>query len=134
MKNTLKLKNPIMVNNAQVAEVAYDADEITALLFAEAEARRKTAAGSKNVVITPAAEFDFGLHLYLGFAAILAVNPALDFSDVERIHGADLVKVMQIGRDFLLKSDGSAENNSDEQSETTPEPSTQAPKTSEKKE
>ena len=59
----------------------------------------------KNVSISAAAEFDFGLHLYLGYAAIIAVNPSYDFSDMERIKGRDVVEVMQIGRNFMLASD-----------------------------
>ena len=126
MKNTLKLTNPIMINNEKVAELTYDTNEITAALFAEAETRKKIAAGSRNVAIVPAAEFDFSLHLYLFFAAVVAVNPGYDFADVERIHGCDVVEAMAIGRDFILKSEKSKGSTSDEQSETTPKPSTQA--------
>lgn len=126
MKNTLKLANPIMVNNQQVTELTYDTNEITGALFAEADVRRKVAAGTKNVTIVPAVEFDFGLHPYVGFAAVIAVNPQFDFSDLERIHGIDMVKFMEVGRNFLLKSEGSHQENSDEQSETTAKLSMQA--------
>ena len=124
---TLKLKNPIMIDGKEVAEVTYDSNEINGILFATAESKRKAAAGMKNTTITPAAEFDFGLHLYLGFAAIIAVNPAYDFSDVERIKGHDVVDVMAIGRNFMLASDkGQQENVSDAPTETTPVSTTQA--------
>lgn len=126
MKNTLKLANPIMVNNQQVAELTYDTNEITGALFAEADIRRKVAAGTKNVAIVPAVEFDFGLHPYMGFAAVIAVNPQFDFSDLERIHGTDLIKLMEIGRNFLLKSEELTPEPTDEQSETTAKLSTQA--------
>lgn len=87
----------------------------------------------KNVSISAAAEFDFGLHLYLGYAAIIAVNPSYDFSDMERIKGHDVVEVMQIGRNFMLASDkASPESDSDEHTETTPECTTPAPPTSKK--
>ena len=87
----------------------------------------------KHVSISAAAEFDFGLHLYLGYAAIIAVNPSYDFSDMERIKGHDVVEVMQIGRNFMLASDkASPESDSDEHTETTPESTTQAPQTSKK--
>ena len=126
-RDTLKLKNPIKIDGKEVTEVTYDSNEIDGLLFAEAEAKRKAAAGMKNTSITPAAEFDFGLHLYLGFAAIVAANPRYDFSDVERIRGRDVVEVMAIGRNFMLASDQDAqENDSDEHTETTPESTTQA--------
>lgn len=127
MKETLKLKNSIKINGVDVAEMSYDTNEITTQLFAEAESRRKVAAGTNGArTIVPAAEFDFGLHLYLGVAAIVAVNPQYDFNDLERLHGRDVVEVMKIGRNFILKSESSKENNSDEQSETTPGPSTPA--------
>lgn len=126
MKNTLKLKNPIKINGVDVSELSYDTNEITPQLFAHAEALKKSAAGLKNVAIVPAVEFDFSLHMYLGFAAIIAVNPSYDFSDMERIHGSDTVDVMKIGRNFILGSEESAESNSDDASETTAEPSTQA--------
>lgn len=126
-RDTLELRNPIKIDGKEVTEVTYDANEINGLLFAEAEAKRKAAAGMKNTSITPAAEFDFGLHLYLGFAAIVAANPSYDFSDVERIKGRDVVEVMAIGRNFMLTSDQDAqENDSDEHTETTPESTTQA--------
>lgn len=132
---TLKLKNPIMINGEKVTEVTYDSNEIDGILFATAESKRKAAAGMKNTSITPAAEFDFGLHLYLGYAAIVAVNPSYDFSDVERIKGHDVVEVMAIGRSFMLASDQEQqENDSDAPTETTPESTTQVQQSSKKSE
>lgn len=131
MKGTLTLKNPILINNRKISEVTYDTEEITGTLFSEAEARRKRSAGMRNVSINPAIEFDFALHLYLGYAAVIAVNPEYDFSDLERIHGRDLMAVMDIGRNFTLQSeDSSPESNSDEQSGTTPKPSSPLPENS----
>lgn len=124
MTGTFKLHNPIDINGKSHEALAYDTNEITALLFTEAEAKRKSAAGLKNVTITPAVEFDFGLHLYLGFAAIIAKNPECDFTDMERIHGTDLIDIMAVGRNFLLKSEDATLSNSDEPSETTPKPTT----------
>lgn len=132
---TLELKNPILIDGKTVTEVTYDANEIDGVLFAEAEAKRKNAAGLKNTSITPAAEFDFGLHLYLGFAAIIAVNRNFDFSDVERIKGRDVVEVMAIGRNFMLGSDQEQpEKDSDEPTEIMPESTTQAQQNSKKSE
>ena len=125
MKGTLTLKNPILINNKTISEMTYDSNEITGALFSEAEAMRKRAAGMRNVSINPAIEFDFGLHLYLGYAAIIAVNPGYDFNDLERIHGGDLMTIMDIGRNFILQSeDSSPASSSDEPSGTTPKPST----------
>ena len=81
----------------------------------------------KNLSVSAAAEFDFGLHLYLGYAAIVAVNPTYDFSDLERMKGADVVEVMAIGRNFMLKSESEPqENDSAEPTATTPESTTPA--------
>ena len=134
-KGKLALKNPIKIDGKEVKEVTYDSNEIDGILFATAESKRKTAAGMKNTSITPAAEFDFGLHLYLGFAAIVAMNPSYDFSDVERIKGRDIVEVMAIGRNFMLASEQEQpQSDSGEPTETTPESTTPAPQTSKEKE
>lgn len=126
MKGSIKLVNPISVNGKNMAELQYDTVEITGQMFCEADAKRRIAAGTKNVAIAPAAEFDYGLHLYLGYAACIAATPELDFSDLERIHGVDVVEVMAVGRNFILKSEDSVQSNSDEHTETTVEPTTQA--------
>lgn len=133
--NTLKLKNPIMINGEAVSEMTYDINEIDGVLFATAEVKKKAAAGMKNMSISAAAEFDFGLHLYLGYAAIIAKNPTYDWADLERIKGRDVVEVMGIGRNFMLKSDEtSQQSDSDEPTETTPESTTPARPTSKGKE
>lgn len=132
---TLKLKNPIMINGTEVTEMTYDANQIDGILFTTAEAKKKAASGNKLSSMSPAAEFDVGLHLYLGYAAIIAVNPSYDFSDLERVKGNDVLKVMGIGRNFMLSSDkGQQENDSDEPTGTTPESTTPAPQTSKKSE
>lgn len=130
---TLKLKNPVKINGKDISEMTYDINEIDGVLFATAEAKRKAAAGMKNVSITPAAEFDFGLHLYLGYAAIIAVNPEYDFSDLERMKGRDVTAVLGIGRNFMLASDmEEPQNNSEEPTETMQESITPAPQSSKK--
>jgi hypothetical protein len=134
-RDTLQLRNPIKIDGKDVAEVTYDSNEINGILFATAEAKRKAAAGMNNVSISLSAEFDTGLHLYLGFAAIVAVNPTYDFSDVERIKGRDMVDVMAIGRNFMLASEKEQqENDSGAPTETTPESTTQAPQSSKESE
>ena len=127
----LKLTNPIKINGEVVEKVTYDANEIDGILFATAEAKRKEATGTKRSNIAYAVELDFGLHLYMGFAAIVAVNPQYDFADVERIKGRDVMEVMAIGRNFILKSEMDApQNASDALTEITPECTTQAQQSS----
>lgn len=125
MKGIIKLENPITVNGKEVAELEYNTGDITGMLFCDADTKRRLASG-KNVAIAPAAEFDYGLHLYLGYAACIAADSKLDFSDLERIHGSDVVEVMAVGRNFIMKSEDSAQSNSGELSEPTAEPTTQA--------
>ena len=120
MINTLVLDNPIMINGEKVSELTYDANEITALLFAEADARRMLATSSRigggKVGVSGSAELDYTLHLYLGMMAVIAVNPQIDATDLERVKGDDARQLMGIGRNFMLgkSEEPSTPNNSDE--------------------
>lgn len=131
MKNTLELDHPLLINGKTYTELDYDAEEISAPLFAEADARRllattARAAGTKmgnNV----SAELDYTFHMYLGFAAVVAVNPEIDMSDLDRAKGDDVRQLMAIGRNFMLgrsATSASADAESENTSETTPEPTT----------
>lgn len=115
----IHLKNTILINNQEVKEVNYDPNEITAQLYTEADAKKKIAAGMSNVSISPAVEFDFGLHLYMGFAAAIAVNPQYTFEDLARVKGSDIMQFTKVGRNFLLESDTSQEESSEKPSEIT---------------
>ena len=131
---TIKLRNPILINNKTVTELTHDANEITPSGFAEAEYRKTRANGSKGAPSSAAVELDYSLHLYLGFAAILAVNPEYDFNDLERIKGADVMEVMKVGRNFIIDSvDTSQDDTSESVSETTPESTTPEQQNSSKK-
>lgn len=121
----IKLRKPIMINGSEVKELTYDTAEITCAQFCEAEAARFAAGGNKpsmNVY-----EFDSALHLYLGMMAVIAVNPHIDVKDLERIKGVDMIKLAQVGRNFILS--GAAEDSdlktSEDASEPTAEPSSQ---------
>lgn len=130
MRDIIKLKTPILVDGKQVSEIAVNTEEITGQLYAEADTRKRIAAGTKNVAIIPAVEFDFGLHIYIGYAAAIAANPRFTFEDLERVKGADVISFAEVGRNFLLKSEDAELNNSDEQSGTTADTTTQAQPTS----
>lgn len=130
MVNTLILDNPIIINNKEVKELTYDANEITALHFAEADAHRQLATSSRittnKVGINASAELDYTFHLYLGMMAVIAANPDIDVSDLERAKGDDVRQLMGIGRFFMSgrSAELSQENSSDDSSETIPEPTT----------
>lgn len=127
MKKELKLENPILIDNEKVESLTYDIEEITAALFATADVKKKRVAGLKNVSISIAVEFDYSLHLYMGMAAVIAVNPDYEFEDIERVKGRDVLELMEIGRSFFMKSAvDSHQNSSEKESETTPEPIEQA--------
>ena len=134
MKNTIKLDNPVQINGKSYNELTYDISEITAQAFAEADARKLSASGSKNGNAAGAAAQEVGIGaLSLGFPAIIAVNPEIDISDLERVRGYDVMKIMRIGRDFISgkSEEPYTPDSSDAQSETTPEPSTHQRETSE---
>ena len=122
---SITLRNPIQINGKEVKELTYDVNEITPAGFAEAEYRKTRANGSKGAPSSAAVELDYSLHLYLGFAAILAVNPEYDFNDLERIKGADVMEVMKAGRNFIIASAAkSTDDASENVSETTQESTT----------
>lgn len=122
-KHTLILDNPITINGAEVKELTYDPQEITAEQFSMACA--KSAALDKTKSFTfKAKENDYSLHLYLGMMAVIAVNPAIDVSDLERIKGFDVLDLTNIGTFFIMRrlaapSTESASGNSSEATEST---------------
>ncbi|HIS32263.1 MAG TPA: hypothetical protein IAB44_12080 [Candidatus Limivivens intestinipullorum] len=118
MQGTIKLKNPIKVNGAYVSEMDYDTNEITGELFAMAESKKKAAGSYRDISVT--VELDFSLHLYMGFAAIIAKNPKISFDDLAQVKGRDVIDVMAIGRNFILRSeDGQPDDDSEKLIETT---------------
>jgi len=130
---TIKLRNPIMINGKKITELKHDANEITPQAFAEADARKMKASGSKGGNLSGAVELDYGLHLYIGFAAIQAANPTYDITDLERIKGSDVMEVMKVGRNFTISSGAkSQDDDSEDASETTAESTTPASTTSKK--
>lgn len=122
---SIKLKKPLTINGANVEELTYDINEITPAGFAEAEFKKSQASGSKGAPNAGAVELDYSMHLYLGFAAIIAVNPQYDYNDLQRISGPDVMSVMKIGRNFIIASAAEAAE-SENASETSPASTTQA--------
>ena len=100
-KGTIRLDNPIMVDGLKQHELSYDFDAITPDMFMEADI---TAAGKalqmKKPTVT-APELDASFHLQLGIQAVIAANPTWDVTDVSRVRGRDVYRVMAVGRDFM---------------------------------
>ena len=132
MKGTVKLKNPVMINGKPVDTLNYDTNEITAAAFAQADSN-KLAQQQHKGNMAGAVELDFALHIYLGFAAITAISPEIDMSDLERIKGPDVMEMMKIGRNFITErsEETSSPELSEDVSETIQEPFTPQSPTSE---
>jgi hypothetical protein len=122
MQETIKLTTSIFVNGVERKEFIYDVDEITVELFAMAELAKIKAVSNKDPFAL--IEGDQLLHLYLGFAAIIAKNPELDFAQINEIKGKDIIRVVKIGRNFIVYAAEQVftEENLEEQSEVTPAP------------
>lgn len=114
--NELKLSTPLLVNGQKLETLSYDTNAITVAHFAEAEARKLKATTAKAGGLAGAAEMDYSMHLYLGMMAVVAINPKIDISDLERISGPDVMALMRIGRNFITSrsEELSEENSSDE--------------------
>jgi hypothetical protein len=125
MKGKITLDNPIKIDGKKIETLTYDTNEITSELFAEAEAK-KQAAGRANGNRSGAMELDYPLHLYLGIAAVLAVNTDYTFEDIARVKGGDIIEISKIGRNFTMRSEELQDEDSDAQSETSPASTTQA--------
>lgn len=123
MQGTIVLSRPILIDGNQVKELDYSLDEITPALFAEAEAMKNKESGASRFQGGAAGtmELDYSFHLYLGAAAIIAVNPGWTFEDILRVKGQDIYKLMGIGRSFMMPSDDSQEDSYEEPSEITQE-------------
>lgn len=121
--NKIVLRTPIKINNKEVKELTYDTAEITNAQFCEAEAYRFVNAGNRPT--GTAYEVDGALHLYLGMMAVIAVNPEIDVTDLERIKGFDMIMLMRVGRNFIMSGagGGSQPESSEDTSETIQEPS-----------
>lgn len=130
MKEKLQLRNPIEINGKKIESLEYDFNEITCELYtmasnyADAKTLRANQQGRPSAAIM---EQNASLHMYLGMAAAIAVNPEIDVTDLERMKGFDLIKITALGRNFIAgRSEGLSDQNSlEEPSEVTPGSSTQ---------
>ena len=98
----IQLLKPLLVNGKNQKVFKYDFEEIDIVLFKQAGgfAQRVPGLGMDGTV--QIMENDYNYHLYLGFAAIAAVNKDVTMRDLERIKGIDLHVIQEIGRNFTM--------------------------------
>lgn len=94
--NPIKLRFPILINGVKRREFRWT-DEITVEQYEDANS---LAHGKRSCLTT--AELDPMLHLWLGAMMIVAANPEVDPKDLEQIKGKDIVKLMRVGRFFMI--------------------------------
>lgn len=126
MKKTLKLRYPILIDGKTLNELTYDAEEITNDLFLAACMKSTISGNDMNA--SAMKELNTALHLQLGKAAVIAVNPSFDWGDLDRVKSFDLLELCEIGRDFITGGSEapSEQNASEKRSETTQSSTTQA--------
>lgn len=128
MKEIFALKTPIKINGKNVKTFEYDPDELTCEQYLEATRRAKNP-GDFDML-----EGDYALHFYIGCELIISGNGDVDITDLERVKGADVIRLSGIGRNFILSAEADSEDEtSDEPSDSTADSSTPARRTSAKK-
>ena len=115
----ITLSKPVLINGVEVKEMTNATAEIDSALYTQAEARKMKASGMKNGNLAGAVELDYSLHLYIGFAAVIAINPAYTFEDMERIKGKSLREFSRIGRGSFIASGGLKEESLHRQTYST---------------
>lgn len=121
MKETLKLKKPLLVNGKEVNELAYDFDEIDGDLWDEA-VRKAGKRDNFNISL-----YDYIFHKCLAFAAVLAVSPELTWEDLNRLKAPDIQPLANLGLTFMTdSSEESSQSNSEEPIENTQDDTTPA--------
>jgi uncharacterized protein (DUF2225 family) len=111
MVKEIKLRNNLLINGEKVNTLQYDTEEITVEHFAKAEGLKAQSLQKQSgtMMVSPVAETDYSMHLYLGFMAVIALaeqqEKSIDINDLKRIKGHDLKKIMEVGRNFMLNSE-----------------------------
>lgn len=122
---SIELFKPIEINGKKIKKLSYDIDEISFALQVKAEAEAKKEM-QKNGVYVGNQEFDYAYHTCLGMAAIIAVNPEIDWMDLKRIKGRDVNKLTVIGRTYFFGSEEPDASTSDDAPDSTPSGTTLA--------
>lgn len=129
MIKEIKLRNKLLINGVKVNILQYDTEEITVEHFAKAEGLKAQSLQKQSgtMMVSPVAETDYSMQLYLGFMAVIALaeqqEKSIDINDLKRIKGHDLKKIMEVGRNFMLNSeeDMTEEENTEELTESISE-------------
>lgn len=96
------LFKPLLVNGSEKKELTYDFEEIGINEFKQAGVLASSIPGVGMADNIKQMENDFNYHLYIGFAAICAVNKDVTMRDLERLKGLDLNQIQEKGRNFTL--------------------------------
>ena len=99
---TIILIKPLLVNGKEIRTLKYDFEEIDIVTFKQAGAFAQRVPGNNMDGNVQIMENDYNYHLYLGFAAIVAVNSDVTMRDLERIKGVDLNVIQAAGRNFTM--------------------------------
>lgn len=126
-EGVITLRKPIMIDGEKVKSFEYDMESIPMTVYMEADARASNELARRGVMKNSMSEFNETLQIYVGMAAVIALNKDITFDDLERVTGTDIKKFRNIGRAFMYASeDESAEDDSDNYSEVSQKPSMQA--------
>lgn len=124
--NILVLDTPILIDGKEVAELPYNATEITIPLYMEACAKAAAASfsGGGQANAMRVKEVDYNLHVYLGMASVIAVNPNISFDDLERVKGFDILDLANIGNFFIYRKSAEPSGRSDSENSVEVTPAT----------
>ena len=112
MKCKMDLVNPIMIDGKKYKELTYDFQEITIEDYLEMESYFKIA--DSDFAMTPT------YCMAILFTAIIAVNRNMEYIDLMRLKGVDVINASILGRNFLfLGSEGSPVKTSDDAQDNT---------------
>lgn len=102
----LILNKPVEIDGEVKKEIEYDLDSLTAVSI---EQTIKSLAKRQHIVVVQ--ESDIIFH-----AALFAEAAQIDYTDVQRFSGKDMLKAGRLVRDFFFldSEDGLVENTSDE--------------------
>lgn len=125
LKGVLKLRKSIEINGKEIHSLSFDSEQIDLDLMSQAETQARQKRSAKDTVTMTLGETDYTYHLFLGMAAVIAVNPWIDWEDLKRIKGNDLKMLGNIGRLFFMEQGVLEDETSEELPELTVDISTQ---------